>query len=163
MYELILIPKCYQVAAYVDINAFVTNISHTLFTNNLRHATSTKNRLDRGIAYCHSLSYYYLLLKQIEGVGSIMIICFYLLLLLDRCWMVLSLLLLACPSEWRERWCVPTQEATEGIQYQKYAQNLEKYTQNLGYELKVCTVCTKSGMHKSGFWKRCIEEKKNVQ
>ena len=99
MYELILIPKCYQVAAYVDINAFVTNTSHTLFTNNLRHATSTKKRLDSGIAYCHSLNYYYLLLKQIEGVGSIMIICFYLLLLLDRCWMVLSLLLLACPSE----------------------------------------------------------------
>ena len=65
---------------------------------------------------------------------------------------VLSLLpLLASWGGGRER-CVPTQEATEGIHYQKYAQNLEKYTQNLGYELKVCTVCTKSGMHKSGFW-----------
>ena len=57
----------------------------------------------------------------------------------------------------KEGECVPTQKATEGIQYQKYAQNL-------GYELKSThkfwvmslkyaqyaqkVVC----MHKSGFW-----------
>ena len=47
--------------------------------------------------------------------------------------------------------CVPTQEVTEGIQYQKQAQKLGQELKVGTVSTKVGTVGTKSGRHKSGF------------
>ena len=97
-----------------------------------------------------------LLLKQIEGVGSIMIVCFYWLLLLSMLSM-LSMLVVVYVGDSNVRWigvavkeeerCVPTQGVTEGIQYQKYAQNWVMCMSKMGYvyeqnwvmSSKVCT------------------------